>query len=517
MLLFFRLFIIRLFNPKMLALLAAPVASKKGFQHVLSAKSQWLSLMIKAKIMYGVTVFSIAAVLSVVGFRLDLAPWFSRAGWSPFSGEAAVREEEGSDGSLASNTRGSVDYQQPWPMHLLDPKPPSGADGVKLADVNGDGWPDLVTGFEEGGVSRIYINPGPDKAHQHWQYVELPSPDVEDAVLVDLDNNGIMDLVTASEGATNKIMFHWAPANPKDYLDASKWQSQTLPVADGLTAWMFVVPTDLDGQHGVDLIVGSKRKAGEKGDDKAVVGWLRSAENLRDISKWTYYPLTKAGWVMSIEVVDMNGDGQPDILISDRKFSTQTGVRWLENPGKGKKEFFTEWKSHLIGVAGGEPMFLAMADLSGDGRKEIVIPDLYKGLKIFQKPRASGGRWELGATVPYPAWAGPRGKAAAVGDIDLDGNPDIVLSFEEEGKVASIPYEAYQAQGKYSVIWGSFQEKHNLAQVDFQKVSGLKGRKFDLVTLIDLDGDGDLDVLTNDENEEGDGLGVVWYENPTNK
>jgi hypothetical protein len=49
---------------------------------------------------------------------------------------------------------------------------------------------------------------------------------------------------------------------------------------------------------------------------------------------------------------------------------------------------------------------------------------------------------------------------------------------------------------------------------DFYKLSGLKGRKFDLVTLIDLDGDGDLDVLTNDENEEGDGLGVVWYENP---
>lgn len=29
-----------------------------------------------------------------------------------------------------------------------------------------------------------------------------------------------------------------------------------------------------------------------------------------------------------------------------------------------------------------------------------------------------------------------------------------------------------------------------------------------------MDGNSDLDVVTTDENEEDDGLGVVWYENP---
>ena len=40
----------------------------------------------------------------------------------------------------------------------------------------------------------------------------------------------------------------------------------------------------------------------------------------------------------------------------------------------------------------------------------------------------------------------------------------------------------------------------------------MDGVKHDLVPLIDLDGDGDLDVLTTEETK---GLGVVWYENPT--
>jgi len=45
-------------------------------------------------------------------------------------------------------------------------------------------------------------------------------------------------------------------------------------------------------------------------------------------------------------------------------------------------------------------------------------------------------------------------------------------------------------------------------------VSGPEGVKYDLVALVDLDGDGDLDVITTEETAN---LGVIWYENPTMK
>ncbi|MEX2639308.1 MAG: alginate lyase family protein [Balneolales bacterium] len=401
--------------------------------------------------------------------------------------------------------------EESWPMHRIDPGPLAGSDGVKLADINGNGLLDLVTGFEEGGKSRIYLHPGQGMADQPWDHVTLPSPDVEDAVFVDLDDNGIMDVVTASEGNTNKILFHWAPDNVEDYLEADQWQSQSVPAVDGLSAWMFAVPADMDQRHGQDIIIGSKRKRDQEGQDRGFVGWLEAPEHPRDVTAWKFHSLTRAGWIMTIKLADMNEDGHQDILISDRKYSTQSGVRWLENPGPHTDAFYSTWSSHMIGVEEGEPMFLEWADINGDGLRDVIVPDLTRHLALFKQTRANGNRWEK-YNVPYPAWAGSRGKAVAAGDLDLDSQADIVLSFEEDGRQASLSYEDYKASGKHSVIWGSYGGES--AGWIFNKVSSLKGRKFDLVTLIDLDGDGDLDILTNDENEEGDGLGVVWYENP---
>ena len=45
-------------------------------------------------------------------------------------------------------------------------------------------------------------------------------------------------------------------------------------------------------------------------------------------------------------------------------------------------------------------------------------------------------------------------------------------------------------------------------------LSGPAGVKFDRIELRDLDGDGDLDLITC---EERDNLGVFWYENPAGK
>ena len=66
-------------------------------------------------------------------------------------------------------------------------------------------------------------------------------------------------------------------------------------------------------------------------------------------------------------------------------------------------------------------------------------------------------------------------------------------------------------QEKSGVIWLSYREKVTDPAWQAHEISGPHGVKYDLVELLDFDGDGDLDVLTCEERAN---LGVIWYENP---
>ena len=71
-----------------------------------------------------------------------------------------------------------------------------------------------------------------------------------------------------------------------------------------------------------------------------------------------------------------------------------------------------------------------------------------------------------------------------------------------------------QALGKSGVIaMMNFQTDSSY----FIDISGEEGVKYDFILLKDMDGDGDLDIITSEETAaDGSkkGLGVIWYENP---
>ena len=132
----------------------------------------------------------------------------------------------------------------------------AGADGTKLADLDSDGDQDIAAGWEQGNIARLYFDPG--DADERWPFLSLPAPDVEEALPVDLDGDGYHDIVTSSKGDYQRVTIHWAPSNRSRYKNVAYWKTRDVSTTVGKTRWMFAEPTEIDGRHGIDLVVGSK-------------------------------------------------------------------------------------------------------------------------------------------------------------------------------------------------------------------------------------------------------------------
>jgi hypothetical protein len=383
-----------------------------------------------------------------------------------------------------------------WPRHTIDDSS-RGADGVKLLDFNGDGLDDIVTGWEEGAVTRLYLHPGFQTAKQRWPAVVVgKTPNVEDAVPVDLDGDGAVDVVSCCEGRTRTMFVHWAPKDRNRILDAEAWRTEPLPESLDRMMWMFCVPMQVDGKHGVDLIAAGKGAG-------AAIGWFEAPEDPRDLAAWRWHPLDPVGWTMSIKIRDMDGDGDSDVLISDRK-GPRRGVRWLKNPGPGDDQA-GPWKNHYLGGRDREVMFLTIGDLDGDGTDDIVSA-VKDGPVLFLRGDETNNTWTP-HEIAVPEGFGS-GKGVAIGDLDLDGRAELVFSCEHADGALS---------GLGRLIFPGFPQG---AAYTLDNVSGPEGIKYDRLELTNVDGDGDLDVYGCEERQpvEGrpGGLGVFWYENRLN-
>ena len=372
-----------------------------------------------------------------------------------------------------------------WPRHIIDAGS-RGADGGRLADVDRDGRLDIATGWEEGGAVRVAFGPPIDRIREPWPAAtvgRVPSP--EDAVAVDLNGDGRLEVLSSAEGRAKRLSVHrLAPGG--DPRASADWTTTPLGNSVGRQKYLYALPWPRERGGG---LIAAGRDAG------AAVEWWRPrddpADDPADWAAWRPTALRPVGWTMSLVAEDMDGDGDPDLLLSDRK-GPRRGVVWLEfDPDS------PAWIEHRIGGADVEPMFLTVADLDGDGDRDVAVAARDAGLVLFERLDATGDRWRR-RTIPLPESAGG-GKAVAA-DRAASGALELFVTCEHAARKCSIVRFRF-APGES--VWTA------APRIDCP--AGTVGTKFDRLELLDVDGDGDLDLLTCEEREN---LGVLWYERP---
>ncbi|MBL0922580.1 MAG: VCBS repeat-containing protein [Phycisphaerales bacterium] len=374
-----------------------------------------------------------------------------------------------------------------WLRHTID-NSFLGADGARAEIGAFDHAPEFAVVWEQTGVTTLHKWPlDPAIAACAWpSRIVGATPNSEDAVAVDLDGDGDRDVVVCMEGPQRRVA---AFINRGDGFDEFNFNLAPFK-------WMIAEPADLDGDGRPDVVVGGRFV---QQDEQGQIAWLRPGAHASQFEDWTSEVISEVGWPMTILTLDVDGDGDQDVVLADR-YGPERGLRWLENPHPAHGAGL--WTSRTIGLANRRVKSAAAADINGDGRIDFVatyerVGNVPPGLVVLF---GTAQGWSM-THVPLPQGMGEP-KNVAVADIDLDGRPDIALTCES----------AYKGLAGVCV----FLQRDGGAWLPID-VSGPEGCKFDVVTTIDVDGDGDLDLITTEEGDNGEyeALGVVWYENPT--
>jgi hypothetical protein len=327
------------------------------------------------------------------------------------------------------------------------------ADAVAVADVSGDGKPDLVVvnqcptaSCSTDGAVAVLLGNG-DGTFQAAVSYDSGGFNAISVAIADVNADGHPDLVVVNScGSDNTCMSHGTVAVLLGN-GAGTFQPAVTHDTGGFGADAVAV-ADLRGDGKLDLVV--VNSCGPPGCPFGVTTPLPGSVGVLlgdgdgTFQAVTAYP-TSASATHALAVADLNGDGKLDIVASNDcgitapqecKGSEGTGVEHVDvllSNGDGTFQGPVPYDTSAGDLGG-----VAIADVNGDGIPDLEVVVLCAPFSETCNFDSSAGvlLGNGGGTFQAPQYFGPIGTPAAVGallalavaDVNGDGKPDLVLA-----------------------------------------------------------------------------------------
>ena len=333
---------------------------------------------------------------------------------------------------------------------------------IIAADLNGDGRMDAVCGSSFD--IRVYINNGNDT------YTTRPLNrylgGARGVCHGDLDNDGDIDMM-----AVGGLFMNWYENDGTGKLEAKVLREGIGRIQ--VSGPIYLAAADMDGDGDLDAVL--SERLGNR------ISWI---ENL-GAGNFAKHSVSFLDNAYGCEPVDFDDDGDMDVLASSLNGG---GVYWFENDGN---QNFTQ---HLISNGYASPYEVRAFDYDNDGDMDVVSA-CYSNLDVTGKVilfRNMGNGTFQAQTVDAAA---PGTTSVQWVDMDGDGDVDIVASLGSNSRL-----KWYENNGE------------SIPSFTGQVMAyGVQNATYVMAT--DLDGDGDIDLVASALNARS----TLWFENDGNQ
>jgi len=338
---------------------------------------------------------------------------------------------------------GALSFGQALSYNRYDLTVGSFTQKVAIADFNHDGKPDIAYLLSGGSAPSVSILLGQGNGTFFGPLTTTFSGAAKIMAVGDLNNDGFPDVIsydyasstginiligngdgtfqtprTIPNGAAQGIAIGDFNGDGKaDFAATSFLGTVTIYLGNGDGTFNAGIPISTGGSGSNEVVAGDFNHDGKL--DLAITN--QNSNNVSVLfgqgngtfAPAVFYPLDPASIPQALALGDINGDGNPDIVIAE---TSNFAVAVLLGSSNGS---FT----NIGTIALNRYVYdMVIADVNGDGKLDIVAA-IEQGIPSFAAVLLGNGNGTFGTPMDFAV--APNANSAAVGDLNGDGVPDI--------------------------------------------------------------------------------------------